>query len=90
MSQCKDKHGRIVTVGSKIRVLELSGHFLEPLPADEMAEIRSMIGQVFHVCDIDEQGCAWIAKDWYYPDAGHIVEHTLGLAPHEMEVVEAH
>ncbi len=89
MSQCKDKHGRIVTVGSKIRLVELSQRFLESLAADELEEIKSMVGQVFHVSRVDDQRCAWIAKEWYCPVAGHIIAHSLGLAPHEMELVGA-
>ncbi len=89
MSHCTDKFGQLVTVGSQIKLVELSSHFLDSLPADEYAEISSMIGEVFHVCNIDDQGCAWIRKDWHYPDEGHIVDHSLGLAPHEMELVAA-
>jgi len=89
MAQCTDKFGHAVEVGSQVRLVELPGLFLESLATDELEEINSMIGQVFEVCDIDDKGCAWIEKAWHYPEVGHCVEHSLGLASHEMELIEA-
>ena len=62
--------------------------FLErDLPAEEWQELRSMIGEVFEVCDVDEYGAAWVEKTWR-ARSGLIRHCSLALASHEMEVVE--
>lgn len=85
--QSKDKHGHTVTVGARVRLLELSPNFLESLPSDEIEDVRSMIGKVFEVYEIDKSGCAWVEKGWNFPDKGKYMGHSLALEPHEMELV---
>ena len=89
MTQCLDKFGRPVSVGSRVRLLQLSQQFLQSLPPDEFEEVKSMIGEVFEVYEIDPYGCAWIEKGWNYPEEGKFMGHSLGLASHEMELVDA-
>ncbi len=71
MSACLDKFGRVVSVGSRVRLIELAPQFLASLPLDEVEYVRSMIGDVFDVYEIDVYGSAWIEKCWDYADDGH-------------------
>lgn len=87
MSEPKDKYGRPVVVGSQVRILELPPTFLKSLPPDEVEDIRSMIGEIFEVYEIDKYGSPWVGKGWNYPDAGKYIGHSLALDAHEMELV---
>lgn len=70
MPEARDKNGHLVVVGSKVRLTELSPKFLESLPEDEKEEVRSMIGKVFEVYEIDAHGYAWVEKGWHFPEEG--------------------
>ena len=83
-----DKNGRPVAVGSKVRLLCLSGNWLEELPADEKENVLSMIGEVFEVEEIDEYGHPWVRKSWPNEEEGTCNSHSIALDPHEMELVE--
>jgi hypothetical protein len=87
MDQPKDKHGHLVSIGARVRLLELSDHFLESLPPDEVEDVRSLIGEVFEVTEIDQHGRAWIGKGWSSPDEGLYRGHSLSPDANEMEVV---
>lgn len=89
MVRCFDKVGREVFVGSRVRLLQLSESFLQSLPADEFAEVSSMIGEVFEVYEVDKYGCVWVEKGWSNPEAGEYMGHSLRLESHEMEVCDA-
>jgi len=88
MPEPKDKYGRSVVIGSRVRVLELSSNFLASLPPDEIEDVRSMIGEVFEVYEIDEYGSPWVEKIWNYPDNDQCSSHSLALATDEMELVD--
>ena len=49
----KDMHGYTVEVGTPVRLLSLSGQWLEELPTEEKNDVISMIGQIFEVEEID-------------------------------------
>lgn len=83
-----DKYGRPVSVGARVRLLELSPCFLESLPDDEIEDVRSMIGEIFEVYEIDEHGSVWVEKGWNYPDEGQYMGHSLALDANEMELVD--
>jgi len=89
MPQCLDKFGHLLSVGSRVRLIELSEQFLASLPPDEIEDVKSMIGDVFEVYEIDKYGCAWVEKGWNYPEQGQYMGHSLGLEPHEMELIDA-
>lgn len=63
-SNPKDKNGRTVTVGSRVRIVSLSGDWFDNLPKDEIPDVHSMIGEVFEVEEIDEYGSPWVRKSW--------------------------
>jgi|SRR5580704_2788516 len=83
----KDRNGKPVVVGTRVRLLTLSGTWVEDLPEQERIDVTSMIGGVFTVEEIDASGSAWIERSW---DDGNGVSHghSIALDPHEMEVVD--
>ena len=84
----KDKHGKVVSVGARVRILELRGTWLESLPKEEAGEVRTMIGQIFDVYQIDEWGQPWVEKQWHGPDGTLRFSHSLRLDPFETELLE--
>jgi hypothetical protein len=82
-----DRNGRSVKVGSKVRILGLSESFLRRLPDDEVEDVRSMIGEILEVYEIDDYGSPWVKKWWRLPE-GKSFSHSLSLASSEMEVVD--
>ena len=51
----KDRNGEPVTPGARVRLVTLSGTWVEDLPQEERVDVASMIGAVFTV-EIDEDG----------------------------------
>ena len=75
-----------VTVGTKVRLLELSSEIgIDQLPDDEVADLLSMVGEVFEVTEV-LFGRACIEKVWQ-ETSGASRAHVLYLEAHEMEVV---
>jgi hypothetical protein len=83
-----DKHGRLVEIGARVRLITLSGKWLDELPSEERLDVLSMIGEVFVVEEIDEHGHPWIRKSWPNEDEGKCHSHSIALEPQEMEVVD--
>ena len=84
----KDRNGRSVTVGTRVRIIALSDSLLGSLPVNEVDDVRSMIGEVFEVYEIDQYGCAWVGKGWLNDDGDDYRGHSVALDPEEMEVVD--
>ena len=84
----KDRDGRIVRVGSRVRIVSLSQSFLDSLPDDEKDDVKSMIGEVFEVYEIDEYGSAWVGKGWSLEGGEAYKGHHVALEPAEMELVD--
>ncbi len=82
-----DKNGNVVSVGTRVRLLSLTGQWLNDLPADEKDDVFSMIGEVFEVEEIDEYGQPWIRKSWPNETEGKCHSHSIALEPCEIEVV---
>ena len=87
MDPSKDRNGKPVVVGTRIRLLALFGTWVEELPQQERIDVTSMTGEVFTVEEIDEYGRAGISRWW---DDGDGISHchSIALDPHEMEVVD--
>lgn len=84
----KDRHGREVSVGARVRVVSLSQSFLDSLPDDEKDDVRSMIGEVFEIHEIDKYGSAWVGKGWNSDDGESYRGHHVALDSAEMELVD--
>lgn len=78
----KDIGGRRVRLGSRVRVLKIAPWLLARLDAPEKVRVRSMVGQVFTVDEIDEAGHPWVVKWFPRGDC-----HALALDVTEMELV---
>ncbi len=86
-AQSKDKHGNIVRIGARVRLLGLSGRWLDELPEDEKDDVLSMIGETFEIEEFDEYGHPWISKSWPDSEAGTFRLHSIALEPNEMELM---
>ncbi len=84
----KDKVGNVVQIGTRVRLLCLSGQWLEELLPEEKRDVLSMIGEVFEVEEIDEYGHPWIRKSWPNEAEGKYHAHFIALEPHEMQLVD--
>lgn len=82
-----DRKGRRVSVGTRVRVVQLSGNWFKQLPADERLLVESMVGEVFPVEEIDEYGQPWVRKSWPNDAEGTCVSHSVALQASEMEAV---
>jgi hypothetical protein len=80
-----DRNGQPVTVGTRVRVLEIAPFLKRDLPDDEWMDLQSMVGEVFEVYEVDEDGAAWVEKVWDDGEGGSR-SHSLALDSHEMEV----
>ena len=88
MENARDRHGAVVEVGTRVRILKIRPSVLAPLPADEVVRARSMQGEVFEVYEIDKWRGVWVTKWWHLAD-GKSFSHSLSLASEEMEVVSS-
>ncbi len=84
----RDRNGREVVVGMRVRVVCLSRSFLDSLPDDEVEDVASMVGEVFEVHEIDEYGAPWVGKEWMSEDGEHCLIHNIALDAEEMEIVD--
>ena len=83
-----DINGSPVTVGSTVRLLSLSGQWLEDLPVEERSDVMSMVGEIFVVEEIDKYGQPWVRKSWPNEAEGRCHSHSVALEQYEMEVVQ--
>ena len=78
MKQVPDRNGKKVLVGSRVRVVAIAAFLERDLPPEEWECVRSMLGEVFEIYEIDEWGGAWVQYQ----------SHSLSLESDEMELVE--
>ncbi len=83
----RDKDGHPVAVGSRVRLLGLSGQWLDDLPADEKTDVMSMIGEVFEIEEVDAYGHPWVRKSWPNDAEGTCHSHSIALEAQEMKLV---
>ena len=86
--QSTDRNGTLVHIGTRVRVLCLTGQCLADVSALTRREALSMVGEVYEVEDIDKEGHPWIRKSWEDEDRCASYEIAIELEPHEMEVVD--
>jgi hypothetical protein len=88
ISHPHDCKGRTVAVGARVRLIGLSGRWLDELPPDEKRNVLSMIGEVFAVEEIDEHGHPWIRKSWPNEEEGNCHSHSIALESQEKELID--
>ena len=81
-----DRDGNEVFVGSLVRVLKLSGQWLDDLPNDERVRVLSIVGEILRVHEIDEHGRPWVKKEWW-ETAESCNIHDVALDADEMLIV---
>ena len=86
-SHPRDRAGNLVHVGAHVRLLSLSGNWLEELPDEEKPDVLSMIGEVFEVEEIDDYGRAWISKSWPNEKEDQCRSHSIALESYAIELV---
>lgn len=78
-----DCKGQIVSMGDRVRVLEVS---VDPdLDEEDLDMFRDMVGAICDIERIDAEGAAWVAL-WWNGDEGTVLTQV-GLAPRQMERV---
>ena len=82
----RDKHGDRVEVGNQIVVLDIDARILEPLPEQEINELKSFIGEVHTIVHINTDGSVLVEKEWLRP-GGEIMGHGLAVFPDGFELV---
>jgi len=78
VKQVPDRNGKKVLVDSRVRVVAIAAFLERDLPPEEWECVRSMLGEVFEIYEIDEWGGAWVQYQ----------SHSLSLESDEMELVE--
>ncbi|MEW7987351.1 MAG: hypothetical protein ACH255_19895 [Candidatus Thiodiazotropha sp.] len=81
----QDVNGKDVVVGSKVRVLSIDESLLKALTREEIADVKSMVGEVFEVYEINDQYAS--IEKWWNRGEGRSESHSIALAKHEMELV---
>jgi hypothetical protein len=82
-----DRNGQSVSIGQRVRVVDLSGEWFDQLPLEERIEVSSMIGEVFVIEEIDEYGLPWVCKWWSDGAEDRCHSHSVALEPEQMELV---
>lgn len=83
-NETRDKNGKSIRVGDAVRLQSIDWSGMTALAVQEQNDLKSMIGGVFTVEEIDEDGRATVSK-WWDRGNGHRESHTLQLSPAEME-----
>jgi len=83
-----DKHGQVVAVGMRIRLIGLSGKWLEHLPQNDRQDVMSMLEEIFEVEEIDQYGRPWISKSWSSDGGKTNYSHSIAPEQYEMEIVD--
>jgi len=78
VKQVPDRNGKKVLVDSRVRVVAIAAFLERDLPPEEWKCVRSMLGEVFEIYEIDEWVGAWVQNQ----------SHSLSLESDEMELVE--
>jgi hypothetical protein len=81
-----DCNDQSLVVGDIVRVMTLSKQFIKSFPADERILIESMIGNLFKIIALDEEGQACVMREWH-DENGQAQTHVIALDPEEMQKI---
>ena len=82
-----DKHGSVVTVGDRVRLLDIRPSILARLTGNERGDVSSMLGQILEVFDVYDDGQVWVWLSWDRGD-GKIETHSIAVDPSAIELVK--
>ena len=82
----KDINGEDVFVGSKVKVLSIDKGLLSTIPKDEIADVMSMVGEIFEVYEVSGEYAS--VEKWWSRGDGCSESHSIALAKHEMELMD--
>jgi hypothetical protein len=85
----KDRNENTVRVGDIVRLISVSGKWLDELAPNEKDDVLSMIGEDFEIEEIDDYGHPCVTKAWSNESKDQYRSHSIALDPHEMELVRA-
>ncbi len=85
--ETKDRNGRTVWVGMRVRLVVPLPSFVAKLPTDEQKDVCEMLAEILEVDEIDEHAQAWVSKKWD-TGPGECRIHSVALSPSEFEVVD--
>ncbi len=83
LTDCKNQP---VDLGDIVRVVTLSKKFIKSFPEEERILIESMIGNLFKIMAIDEEGQPCVMREWH-DEKGIMQTHVIALDPEEMEKI---
>jgi len=75
-----------VNIGTKIKILEISEELLSKLPDEEVVELKTMIGEIHKIIEIEEWGGVWVEKEFIYSD-NQISYQKICLDPNEIQII---
>ena len=81
-----DRNGKAVTIGDRVRLLEIRPSILKRLSGQEHTDVSSMLGQELEVWDVYEDGQVWVSLSWPRGD-GLVESHSIAVVPHAIELV---
>jgi hypothetical protein len=79
-----DRNGKRVTVGSRVKILELARADFSHLTDAQFQEIKAFIGIILEVYEVDGYGQAWVELEKEI-SPGRFSSNGIALATHEME-----
>jgi len=77
----RDSIGNEVLIGSTIKVLRIDERITKFLPADEVADLNSFVGNILPVIKINSDGSMIVSKNWKGQEPGEIYGHDVAIFP---------
>lgn len=84
-TRVSDRHGSPVTLGSRVRLLDLPHEALNAVPDGERVLFKDVVGRTFTVDRIDERGQLWVAIGGSIGAAAR-VRYFIPVAPESVKV----
>ena len=82
----KDKFGRTVKIGDRVRLLSIKPSLIKRLTGDEQSDVSSLIGAVVDVFDVYDDGSVWISSKWTRGN-GITEVHAIAVQASDIELI---